>query len=101
MTSAVLNELAAETCVAADPAKLNLMNELIPLVRFQGVVELDGENIYGDQVDVILSRRRIGMIFHRSKHAPDAQPPALLAHMPSELIMSLRTRRRRGPRRSA
>src|SRR5438046_2780242 len=45
---------------------LNRMNDLIPGARLEGKVELDGENVYSDQMDVIHLRRRVGMIFQRS-----------------------------------
>jgi phosphate transport system ATP-binding protein len=46
------------------------MNDLIPEARIEGSVELDGENIYSDAMDVIQLRRRIGMIFQRSNPFP-------------------------------
>jgi phosphate transport system ATP-binding protein len=49
---------------------LNRMNDLIPGARLQGKVELDGENIYADDMDVIDLRRRVGMIFQRSNPFP-------------------------------
>src|SRR5213596_352462 len=49
---------------------LNRMNELIPGARLEGKVELDGEDIYSDQMDVIHLRRRVGMIFQRSNPFP-------------------------------
>jgi phosphate transport system ATP-binding protein len=49
---------------------LNRMNDLIPGARLEGKVELDGENVYGDQMDVIHLRRRVGMIFQRSNPFP-------------------------------
>jgi phosphate transport system ATP-binding protein len=49
---------------------LNRMNDLIPGARLQGVVQLDGENVYADQMDVIDLRRRVGMIFQRSNPFP-------------------------------
>ena len=49
---------------------LNRMNDLIPAIRVQGRVELDGEDVYGDAMDVIHLRRRIGMIFQRSNPFP-------------------------------
>ena len=49
---------------------LNRMNELIPGARLEGKVELDGENVYSDQMDVIDLRRRVGMIFQRSNPFP-------------------------------
>src|SRR5215510_12243841 len=49
---------------------LNRMNDLIAGARLEGKVELDGENIYGDGMDVIHLRRRVGMIFQRSNPFP-------------------------------
>jgi len=49
---------------------LNRMNDLIPGARLEGRVELDGENVYDDQMDVIHLRRRVGMIFQRSNPFP-------------------------------
>ena len=49
---------------------LNRMNDLVPGTRLEGKVELDGENVYSDQMDVIQLRRRVGMIFQRSNPFP-------------------------------
>jgi phosphate transport system ATP-binding protein len=49
---------------------LNRMNDLIPATRLEGTVELDGQNIYSDGMDVIHLRRRVGMIFQRSNPFP-------------------------------
>src|SRR5437762_12894351 len=49
---------------------LNRMNDLIPGARLEGSVELDGENIYSDEMDVVHLRRRVGMIFQRSNPFP-------------------------------
>src|SRR5436189_1921972 len=49
---------------------LNRMNDLIPGARLDGKVELEGENIYSDQMDVIHLRRRVGMILERSNPFP-------------------------------
>jgi phosphate transport system ATP-binding protein len=49
---------------------LNRMNDLIPGIRVEGSVELDGENVYSDAMNVIQLRRRIGMIFQRSNPFP-------------------------------
>jgi phosphate transport system ATP-binding protein len=49
---------------------LNRMNDLIPGARLQGKVQLDGEDIYSDGMDVIQLRRRVGMIFQRSNPFP-------------------------------
>ena len=49
---------------------LNRMNDLIPGARLEGKVELDGEDVYSDNMDVIHLRRRVGMIFQRSNPFP-------------------------------
>src|SRR6478609_702482 len=49
---------------------LNRMNDLIPGARLDGKVELDGEDVYSDAMDVIHLRRRVGMIFQRSNPFP-------------------------------
>src|SRR6266403_1864802 len=49
---------------------LNRMNDLIAGARLEGKAELDGEDIYSDQMDVIHLRRRVGMIFQRSNPFP-------------------------------
>ena len=49
---------------------LNRMNDLIPGVRVEGKITLDGENVYGSNMDVIHLRRRVGMIFQRSNPFP-------------------------------
>jgi phosphate transport system ATP-binding protein len=49
---------------------LNRMNDLIPGARLEGKVELDGEDVYSDAMDVIYLRRRVGMIFQRSNPFP-------------------------------
>jgi phosphate transport system ATP-binding protein len=48
----------------------NRMNDLIPGVRTQGSIELAGENILGERVDVVDLRRRIGMVFQRPNPFP-------------------------------
>src|SRR5215831_13566678 len=49
---------------------LNRMNDLIPGTRLDGKVELDGTDIYSSNMDVILLRRRVGMIFQKSNPFP-------------------------------
>jgi phosphate transport system ATP-binding protein len=49
---------------------LNRMNDLIPGTRVEGRVELDGESVYSDEMDIIRLRRRVGMIFQRSNPFP-------------------------------
>jgi phosphate transport system ATP-binding protein len=49
---------------------LNRMNDTVPDVSVDGHVELDGEPIYGPDVDPVLVRRRVGMVFQRSNPFP-------------------------------
>jgi phosphate transport system ATP-binding protein len=49
---------------------LNRMNDTVPGVSVQGQVELDGERIYGPDVDPVLVRRRVGMVFQKSNPFP-------------------------------
>ena len=49
---------------------LNRMNDLIPNIRVEGRIELDGADIYSESTDLILLRRRVGMIFQRSNPFP-------------------------------
>jgi phosphate transport system ATP-binding protein len=49
---------------------LNRMNDTIPGVSVSGHVDLDGEAIYGPEVDPVLVRRRVGMVFQRSNPFP-------------------------------
>ncbi|MFH1161172.1 MAG: phosphate ABC transporter ATP-binding protein PstB [bacterium] len=45
---------------------LNRMNDLIPNVRIEGEVLIDGFNIYDKKVDVVNLRKKIGMVFQKS-----------------------------------
>jgi phosphate transport system ATP-binding protein len=49
---------------------LNRMNDTVPGVSVTGHVELDGEPIYGPDVDPVLVRRRVGMVFQKSNPFP-------------------------------
>lgn len=49
---------------------LNRMNDLIPISRVNGKVVLDGEDIYASSIDVVLLRRRIGMVFQKPNPFP-------------------------------
>jgi len=49
---------------------LNRMNDLIPGSRVGGEVHIDGENIYGPQIDVVHLRRRVGMVFQKPNPFP-------------------------------
>lgn len=49
---------------------LNRMNDLIPGVSIDGMVTLDGENIYDPKVDTTLLRKKIGMVFQQPNPFP-------------------------------
>ncbi|HWP31525.1 MAG TPA: phosphate ABC transporter ATP-binding protein PstB [Fimbriimonadales bacterium] len=49
---------------------LNRMNDLIDDVRIEGIVELDGVNIYGENVDVVQLRKKVGMVFQKPNPFP-------------------------------
>lgn len=49
---------------------LNRMNDIIPRTRLDGRVWFDGENIYSPSTDVVLLRRRVGMVFQKSNPFP-------------------------------
>ena len=49
---------------------INRMNELIAGVRIDGEVHIDGENVYGPDVDPVDVRRVVGMVFQRPNPFP-------------------------------
>ncbi len=49
---------------------LNRMHEVVPGASMTGSVLLDGEDIYGDAVDPVAVRRKIGMVFQRPNPFP-------------------------------
>jgi phosphate transport system ATP-binding protein len=49
---------------------LNRMNDLVPSARVEGRVHYRGVDLYGDHVDPIEVRRRIGMVFQRPNPFP-------------------------------
>jgi phosphate transport system ATP-binding protein len=49
---------------------LNRMNDVIPGSRVEGEVRIDGDDIYGPNVDVVQLRRRVGMVFQKSNPFP-------------------------------
>ena len=48
----------------------NRMNDTIPGARVSGKILLDGEDIYGPDVDPILLRARVGMVFQKPNPFP-------------------------------
>jgi phosphate transport system ATP-binding protein len=49
---------------------LNRMNDLIPNIRVEGNIILDGHDIYDPNVDVVALRRRVGMVFQKPNPFP-------------------------------
>ena len=48
----------------------NRMNDLVPGARIEGEVTLDGEPLYGPNIDMVDVRRRVGMVFQRPNPFP-------------------------------
>src|SRR4051812_25884191 len=49
---------------------INRMNDMIPEVRHEGLITLDGRDIFGASWDITGLRRRVGMVFQRSNPFP-------------------------------
>ncbi|MBM3983111.1 MAG: phosphate ABC transporter ATP-binding protein [Planctomycetes bacterium] len=49
---------------------LNRMNDLIEGTKLTGRIEMDNEDVYGDDLDVVDLRRRVGMVFQKSNPFP-------------------------------
>ncbi len=49
---------------------LNRMNELLPGTRIEGQILFDGKDIYGNGIDVVEIRQKIGMVFQRPNPFP-------------------------------
>jgi phosphate transport system ATP-binding protein len=49
---------------------LNRMHEVIPGARVEGELLVDGENLYSDNVDPVMVRRQVGMVFQRPNPFP-------------------------------
>jgi len=49
---------------------LNRMNDTIPICRVEGDINLDGENIYDTDMDPVLLRARVGMVFQKPNPFP-------------------------------
>ncbi|MGH9179558.1 MAG: phosphate ABC transporter ATP-binding protein PstB [Acidimicrobiales bacterium] len=70
---------------------LNRMNELIPGTRVSGEVKYHGQDLYGDHVDPIEVRRRIGMVFQKPNPFPKsiydnvAFGPKVNGHKPASM----------------
>jgi len=49
---------------------LNRMHEVVPGARVSGDVRLDGESLYRPDVDPVVVRRRVGMVFQKANPFP-------------------------------
>ena len=49
---------------------LNRMNDLIPSVRIEGLVEMDGRDVNAAKMDEVALRRRVGMVFQKPNPFP-------------------------------
>ncbi|PRX25118.1 phosphate ABC transporter ATP-binding protein (PhoT family) [Orenia metallireducens] len=49
---------------------LNRMNDLIEGTRVDGAVLIDGKNIYGEGIDIVDLRKRVGMVFQHPNPFP-------------------------------
>ena len=49
---------------------LNRLNDTIDNVTIQGDINIDGQNIYDKNVDVVSLRKKVGMIFQKSNPFP-------------------------------
>jgi len=49
---------------------LNRMNDIIDGTRIEGIIQIDGEDIYHPMNDVVQLRKKVGMIFQKSNPFP-------------------------------
>jgi len=49
---------------------LNRMHELVPSARMEGQIHLFGQDIYGPEIEPVIVRRRVGMVFQKSNPFP-------------------------------
>jgi phosphate transport system ATP-binding protein len=49
---------------------INRMNDLIPGIRYDGDIRLNGDSVYRPGVDVVQLRKRVGMVFQKSNPFP-------------------------------
>jgi len=69
---------------------LNRLNELIPHTRVEGIVSLDGQDIYQPGTDVVSLRQRVGMVFQR----PNPFPKSIFENVAfGPRVLGVRTKR--------
>jgi phosphate transport system ATP-binding protein len=49
---------------------INRMNDIIPGARGEGLIAINGKDVYDPSVDVVSLRRRVGMVFQKSNPFP-------------------------------
>jgi phosphate transport system ATP-binding protein len=49
---------------------INRMNDTIPIARVDGLIEIEGQNIYDKNLDVVQLRARVGMVFQKPNPFP-------------------------------
>ena len=49
---------------------INRMNDLVSTFRLEGTIRLDGQDLYGPDVDAVELRRRVGMVFQKPNPFP-------------------------------
>jgi phosphate transport system ATP-binding protein len=49
---------------------LNRMNDVIPNIRMEGEITIDGQNIISPDIDVVALRRNVGMVFQQPNPFP-------------------------------
>ncbi len=49
---------------------INRMNDLVSTFRLEGSILLDGQDLYGPEVDPVAVRRRVGMVFQKPNPFP-------------------------------
>ena len=49
---------------------LNRMNDLVDGVRIEGTIKIDGEDIYGRDIDTTILRKKVGMVFQKPNPFP-------------------------------
>ena len=50
---------------------LNRMNDTIPTCRVEGMIKMDGEDIYDARVDPVQLRAKVGMVFQKPNPFPE------------------------------
>jgi phosphate transport system ATP-binding protein len=73
---------------------LNRMHEVVPGARVEGKIVIDGQDLYGSEIDPVEVRRQIGMVFQRPNPFPTMS-------IYENVLAGLRLNSRRLPRAAA